>query len=384
LKYGDNKSALYAKTLARKLAENVHRTHNRIGSFRSDATDRSHEDNTMIRIISALILAMAATLCNATERPLQLADNAPGRHIVVPGDTLWGIAGKFLKEPWRWPEVWNMNRDQVKNPHLIFPGDVIVLDRDANGNPRLRLQNAKLQPQVYSEQLSQAIPSIPPNVINPFLSAPLIIEAGALDNAAHISATQEDRVFLGNGDTAYVANADPSKEKWQIYRRGKALPDPETKETLGYEAFYLGTARQIEPGAPAIFEVITAKEEIGRGDRLIPAIPPLLLSYVPHKPEQPVDGRIVSVYGGVNEAGKFSIVSLNLGTNNGIEVGHVLTLERNRVVIQRDDEGRKETVKVPEERYGLIFVFRTFERISYALVAQSEGPVKINDFTRTP
>jgi hypothetical protein len=338
----------------------------------------------MIRIISALILAMAATLCNAAEPPLQLADNAPGRHIVVPGDTLWGIAGKFLKEPWRWPEVWRMNREQIKNPHRIFPGDVIVLDRDADGNPRLSVQNAKLQPQVYSEQISTAIPSIPPNAINPFLSAPLIVEANALDDAARIVATQQDRVFLGNGDTAYVANADPSKEEWQVYRKGRVLPDPETKEPLGYEAFYLGTARQIEPGDPAIFEIITSKEEIGRGDRLLPATPPPLLSYMPHKPEQPVDGRIISVYGGVNEAGQYSIVSLNLGSQNGLEIGHVLALQRNRVVVQRDENGNKENVRVPNERYGLVFVFRTFERISYALVMQSDGSVKINDFIRKP
>jgi hypothetical protein len=338
----------------------------------------------MIRIISALILAMAATLCNAAEPPLQLADNAPGRHIVVPGDTLWGIAGKFLKEPWRWPEVWRMNREQIKNPHRIFPGDVIVLDRDADGNPRLSVQNAKLQPQVYSEQISTAIPSIPPNAINPFLSAPLIVEANALDDAARIVATQQDRVFLGNGDTAYVANADPSKEEWQVYRKGRVLPDPETKEPLGYEAFYLGTARQIEPGDPAIFEIITSKEEIGRGDRLLPATTPPLLSYMPHKPEQPVDGRIISVYGGVNEAGQYSIVSLNLGSQNGLEIGHVLALQRNRVVVQRDENGNKENVRVPNERYGLVFVFRTFERISYALVMQSDGSVKINDFIRKP
>ena len=338
----------------------------------------------MIRIISALILAMAVTLSTAAEPPLQLAENAPGRHIVVPGDTLWGIAGQFLKEPWRWPELWRMNREQVKNPHRIFPGDVIVLDRDADGNPRLSVQNARLQPQVHSEQIVKAIPSIPPNAINPFLSAPLIIDEGGLVNAARIVATQQDRVFLGNGDTAYVTNADPAQKEWQVYRQGKALPDPETQAVLGYEAFYLGTAQQMEPGDPAIFEIISAKEEIGRGDRLIPAIPPQLINYVPHKPEQPIDGRIVSVYGGVNEAAKYSIVSLNQGTGNGIEIGHVLALQRNRVVIQRDENDLKQVVAVPPERYGLIFVFRTFERISYALVVQSEGPVKINDFARTP
>lgn len=338
----------------------------------------------MIRLLSALILAMAATFCNAAEQPLQLADSAPGRHIVVPGDTLWGIAGKFLKEPWRWPEIWRMNHEQIKNPHRIFPGDVIVLDRDADGNPRLSVQATKLQPQIYAEQLTQAIPSIPPNVINPFLASPLIVEAEGLDKAARIVATQQDRVFLGNGDTAYVTNADPTKQKWQIYRKGRAMPDPESKEILGYEAFYLGTGQQIEPGDPAIFEIITAKQEIGRGDRLVPEIPPPLFNYVPHKPDQRIDGKVVSVYGGVSEAGQFSIVLLNKGTKDGIEVGHVLALHSNRRVVQRDEEGRNESVKVPEERYGLVFVFRSFDRLSYALVMQSEGPVKTNDFARTP
>lgn len=338
----------------------------------------------MIRILFALVLAVAAMPGSTAETPLSLADSAPERHIVVPGDTLWGIAGKFLKEPWRWPEVWRMNREQIKNPHRIFPGDVIVLDRDADGNPRLSVQAAKVQPRVYSEQLTQAIPSISPNVIAPFLSAPLVVEAGGLDTAARIVATPQDRVFLANGDLAYVANADPQQKKWQVYRKGRAMPDPETKEILGYEAYYLGTARQVEPGNPAIFEIVAAKEEIGRGDRLLPALPPLLFNYVPHRPEQTIDGRIVSIYGGVNEAGKFSIVSLNQGTANGIEIGHVLALQRNRIVVQRDEDGRQESVKVPEERYGLVFIFRAFERLSYALVMQSEGPVVVNDHVRTP
>jgi hypothetical protein len=162
------------------------------------------------------------------------------------------------------------------------------------------------------------------------------------------------------------------------------MPDPETKEILGYEAYYLGTARQTEPGDPATFEIITMKEEIGRGDRLLPAVPPQLFNYVPHRPEDGINGRIISVYGGVNEAGKFSIVSLNQGTRDGIEIGHILALQRNRTIVQRDENGKKESVKVPEERYGLVFVFRTFERISYALVMQSNGSAVVNDHVRTP
>jgi len=338
----------------------------------------------MKRFLSALLLSLACSLCLAGEAPLPLADNPPARHVVVPGDTLWGISGKFLKQPWRWPELWRLNREQIRNPHRIYPGDIIVLERDSDGTPRLRLLSARAEPRIYDEQLRQPIPSIPPNVINPFLSAPLVVAAGELDTAPRIVATQQDRVFLATGDQAYVEGADADVDMWQIYRRGRPLLDPETRETLGFEAFYLGTARQIEPGSPAIFEIVTFKEEIGRGDRLLPATPPPLINYVPHKPDQAVEGRVISIYGGVNEAGRFSIIALNKGLQDGLEIGHVLSLQRNRIVVQRDDEGRKERVKVPEERYGLAFVFRTFDRISYALVLQSNGPVTVNDYLRTP
>ena len=339
----------------------------------------------MIRIISALILAVAAALCSAAGQPIQLSDSAPERHVVVPGDTLWDISAKFLKEPWRWPEIWRMNRDQIKNPHLIYPGDVIVLDRDANGNPLLRKQNGRLQPKIYSEQISTAIPPIPPNVIEPFISAPLIVEANELDSAPRIVATQQDRVFLGKGDIAYVDNADPKQQRWHVYRNGKALLDPaDPKQVLGYEAFYLGTATQLKAGQPATFEIETSKQEIGRGDRLVPATRPPLVAYIPHKPDAQIDGRIISVYGGVGAGGRGSIVSLNRGTTDGLEIGHVLALERNRTIVERDEEDRKVSVVIPPERIGLIFVFRTFERISYALVLQSEGTIENNDFVRTP
>jgi hypothetical protein len=346
----------------------------------------------MIRIISALILAVAATLCGAAGQAPQLADNAPGQHIVVRGDTLWGISARFLKEPWRWPEIWRMNREQIRNPNRIYPGDVIVLDRDASGNALLRVQAGKLQPKIYSEQIGDAIPAIPPNVIEPFISSPLIIEVDGLEKAARIVATQQDRVFLGNGDLAYVADADPAQALWQIYRKGKAMLDPaypdqnpsDPTHILGYEAFYLGTARQVKAGSPATFEVLTAKEEIGRGDRLVPAARPQMVSYIPHPPETSIDARIISVYGGVGSAGRGSIVSVSRGAKDGLEIGHVLVLERNRVVIERDESDRKVNTQIPAERTGLIFVFRTFDHISYALIVQSDGPIEVNDFVRNP
>ncbi len=345
----------------------------------------SYEDTTMVRIFSALVLAVTASLCLAQVSSLPLTDAPPSRHVVVPGDTLWSLSARFLKEPWRWPELWRMNEAQVRNPNRIYPGDVIVLERAPDGQAYLRLETERLPPQVRASPISQAIPPIPPNVIEPFISSPLVIDAGGLDKSARIVATQQDRVFLGNGDLAYVENADASQSLWHVYRDGRPLTDPENPtQVLGYEAFFLGTARQVRPGAPATFEILSVKQEIGRGDRLVPATSPLLVDYIPHKPDTRVDGRVIAIYGGVGSAGRGSIISFNRGARDGLEIGHVLVLERNRSLIGRDEKDRKVDVSIPRERTGLIFVFRTFARIAYALVLQSEGTVDVNDFVRTP
>ncbi|MEO8409408.1 MAG: peptidoglycan-binding protein, partial [Propionivibrio sp.] len=156
------------------------------------------------------------------------------------------------------------------------------------------------------------------------------------------------------------------------------------KQILGYEAFYLGAAKQLRPGDPATFGIMVAKQEIGRGDRLVPAARPSLVAYVPHKPERAVDGRVISIYGGVGSAGPESVVSINLGTRDGVEIGHVVALERNRTVVGRDENDKKINVLIPPERQGLAFIFRTFEHISYALIVQAEGTIAVNDFVRTP
>lgn len=343
----------------------------------------------MTRIISALLLALAASLTLAAEPvPLQVADNAPNRHIVVPGDTLWGISAKFLKEPWRWPEVWRLNSEQIKNPHRIYPGDVIVLELDANGRPILRVAgNSKLSPKVYSEKIEESIPSIPPNVIEPFISEPQIVDDITVNNGARIVGMQIERVNLGPGDKAFVLGASdrPEQELWQIYRPGKPLLDPETQEVLGFEAFFLGTAEQQHPGEPGVFEIRTSKQEIGRGDRLLPAEHPQLINYAPRKPDSDINAQVVSVYGGVGFAGRGSVIVLNKGSAVGMEIGHVLGLYRNRQdAFINWETGKKESFVLPPERYGLVFVFRTFEKVSYALVLNSNGVVSLNDFLRTP
>lgn len=346
----------------------------------------------MVRIISALILAVTAVCASAAE-PLKLVDNPPDRHVVVRGDTLWGISGKFLKEPWRWPEVWNMNREEIKNPHLIYPGQVVYLDRSGK-TPRLRLGKPvksrsgtdKLQPHIYSDPVQQAIPSIPPNQIEPFLSQPLVVEQGELDTVPRIVAGPEFRGMMGNGDQAFAtAIPDASVVRWNVFRPGKPLIDPETGNTIGYEAFFLGNANLVQPGEPAALQITVAKEEIMRGDRLIPAPPVNIISYVPHRPDNQVAARVMTIYGGVSEGGRASIVSLNRGKNNGLEVGHVLALFRNRISSSIDEDTMQRVdTPIPEERYALVFVFRVFNGVSYALVLESSKPVTVGDYARNP
>lgn len=342
------------------------------------------EDTSMVRIIAALILAVTAARAFSQE-PARLVDDPPDRHVVVPGDTLWGISGKFLKEPWRWPELWHLNQEQIKNPHRIYPGDIVLLDM-SSGQPQFKIATpVKATPQVYSEGIRKEIPSIPPNVIEPFISQPLIVDADGLMNAPRIVASQEDRVFLGNGDNGFVTGITGIDiVNWQVYRPGKPLKDPENGEIIGYEAFFLGNAKLIQPGEPATVRITVAKEEIDRGDRLVPASPPNLQSYVPHQPAEKVDGRIMSIYGGVDEAGRYSIISLNRGSKQGLELGHVVALYRNRVSLGYDENGKRVSTPIPEERYALAFVFRTFERVSYALVMEATKPVIVGDVIRNP
>ncbi|HEX6733479.1 MAG TPA: peptidoglycan-binding protein, partial [Azonexus sp.] len=188
-----------------------------------------------------------------------------------------------------------------------------------------------------------------------------------------------------NGDEAFATGIpDAGVEKWHMFRQGKPLKDPETGEIIAHEAFFLGHARLVRPGEPATIRVLQAKQEIGRGDRLLPAPPPEIISYVPHRPEQEVAAKVVSIYGGVNEGGTHSVVALNRGRNAGLEIGHVLALFRNRVSMAIDTDGRRSFTPIPEERYALAFVFRVFDGIAYALVVESAKPVIVGDSVRNP
>ena len=348
-------------------------------------------------IIAMLAAALAAPPLLAQQRASAgLQDNAPDRYVVVPGDTLWSIAAKFLKDPWRWPEMWKLNQDEIKNPHLIYPGDVIVIDRSGS-RPELRISmgdTVKLAPRVRAEDTSrQAIPSIPPRVIEPFLSRPLVIEADGLDNAPRIIAAQADRVYLGSGDVAYVSGIKDAKldSLWQIYRPGKPLVDPESQKTLGYEAVFLGDSKVTTAGDPASIQIFAAQQEIGKGDRLVATGPITLNSYAPHAPGRLIQGRIIATRGGLRETGPQNVVTLNKGKNDGLEPGHVLALLRlGRTVLEKTRAStwyradKVEATKLPDERYGLVFVFRTFDRVSYALGMSASRPVLVDDVVTTP
>lgn len=369
-------------------------------------------------VFSAFTLVAAEVCAQVPTTPIVIKPDAPDRYTVVRGDTLWGISERFTDSPWRWPELWDFNRDQIKNPHLIYPGDVIVLDRalgrlsiargevsappgaperaaEAAPAPRPEAESGaapagtfRLSPRVRAEPADrEAIPSIPRELIEPFLSRPLVIEPDGLDKGPTIVATEEDRVMLSAGSVGYARGIGESSESnWYVYRRGNALIDPETNRALGYEAVYLGEARVTRPGDPATIQVTSVKQEILRGDKLIPAPPAEPINYAPRAPNTQVAGRVMSIYGGlgkVGEAGPGSIITVNRGKSDGIEVGHVLALYRYGATVK--DISRPGTViKVPNERYGLVFVFRVFDRISYALVMRVSKPVRSLDAVQNP
>jgi hypothetical protein len=381
----------------------------------------------MKKAIISLIFLLSFPAFAATTADLQ--PTAPDRYVVVPGDTLWGIATRFLKDPWRWPELWKMNQAQLRNPHRIYPGDVLVLERSGGGEVALRVDGTRdttrVAPRIRLEaREAEAIHTIANSAIEPFLSKPLVVTATELDSAPQIIATEEDRVVLGVGNIAYAQGVRPTDTRWQIFRRGDPLIDPDSKQTLGYVAIYAGEAELVKSDTISTIQITKAAQEILRGDRLVPLnkeVP--VFAYVPHAPQTPVTGRVVSTYGGLWETGPLAIVALSKGTRDGLEVGHVLALYRDLRSTRYEQRSRplwgrtgptgndnsiayhpvgerspresplfdnppgvrqSDFAKLPTERYGVVMVFRTFERASFALVMQATRPVAVADIISNP
>ena len=328
----------------------------------------------------------------------ELAPNAPDSHTVKRGDTLWDISKLFLKSPWRWPELWGMNLEQIRNPHLIYPGQVLVLDK-SGGRARLTLAQGgpdgtiKLSPRVRSEAFSQnGVPAVPMHLIAPFLNEAVIFSADELARAPRVVAAQEGRVMMGRGDKAYVLGELGGLRDWRVFRQAKALRDPSSNEILGYEAFFLGTATYAREGGstatadgkasmsvPATFELLSVKEEVGVGDRLAPVPPRDFSNFMPHAPAGPMTGQVVAVYGEALIAGQNQVVSINRGARDGVERGHVLAILTDGEQVTDRTADKPTQIKLPDERHGLLFVFRVFDRMSYGLVLQVQRPVTAGD-----
>ena len=328
-----------------------------------------------------------------------LADNAPASHTVQRGDTLWAIASLFLKSPWRWPELWGMNLQDIRNPHLIYPGQVLVLVKDGD---RARLvmgggtadgqaptNTVKLSPRVRSELLENgAIASIPLQLIGPFLNEAVVLSQDQLAAAPRIVATQEGRLQVSRGELAYVRGDLAGARSFSLFRQSKPLRDPLSNEVLGYEAGYIGTADFLRADGkspvnglpvPATFVMTSARQEAGVGDRLSPVPPRDFSAYVPHPPAKPIDGRVVSVYGEALTAGQNQIVAINRGSQDGLERGHVLAPWRAGAPGSDRTGDKPQPIQLPDERSGLLFVFRVFDRVSYALIVSAFDPIRPGD-----
>ena len=361
----------------------------------------------------------------ATGIPLgDLMPNAPDSYVVKRGDTLWAISGMFLKSAWRWPELWGMNLTEIRNPHRIYPGQQLYLEK-SNGRAILRSRavaggdgqptdTVRVSPRTRYESLADnAIPTLSTKLIEPFLAEPMIVDAATFANAPRIVATQEGRVLLSRGDRAYargqsagsstkpLSDARGEPLDYRVFRNATPLKDPTTGAVLGYEAQFLGKAELVRGEStrqfngpdgksqseivPATIDIILAKEEMRVGDRLIPEPAREMVSYVPHAPINRIEGQIVSVYGSaVVYASENQVVVINRGTRDGIERGHVMAIRKDgQQLADRTDESKPQ-IKLPNERNGLLMVFRTFEQLSYALILQITDGVKVGDRFTNP
>ncbi len=343
-----------------------------------------------------------------------LNPSAPASYTVQRGDTLWRISGLFLRQPWRWPELWGMNLQSIANPHLIYPGQVLYLEKDGDYARLTTARNGasptvKLSPRVRSESLSDlALPTLQMHIIEAFLAEPLVIDSDTVANAPRIIAGEDDRSMLSPGDRAYVRGpstaplvyAEGASRSYRLFRQATPLHDPITKEILGYETQYLGQVeleRGETPGiatqkdalpvnVPGTVNIRKVKEEIRPGDRLLPEPARQYLSYAPHAPQTAVQAHVVSIYGStsVRYGTQYQVVAINKGTQDGMAPGMVLALMTTGQTLVDKTDPQRATVQLPSEENGLAMVFRSFDRVSYALIMDIQRGVQVGDLLATP
>ena len=343
-----------------------------------------------------ITLALFFTVSIAHSDEIILKKQHPTNYVIVKGDTLWDIASKFLRDPWRWPDIWHVN-PQIKNPHLIYPGDEVVLTFK-DGKPQLVLKRAnasqdalrsiKLSPTIRKRKLRKAIPTIPIDAIQQFLSRPNVMTKEALGNAPYIVASRDDHLVSGTGNVVYSRGIVPgSNTRYSIVREGKEYTDVVDDEvvSLGFEAIYIGEAQVNNFGDPTTMTITGSARESLIGDRLVAATSKKIeYNFTPHSPKTQIIGKIISVVDGVSRIGQYQIVVINRGSENGVEKGHVLAVYQRGEMMEDQVKKGADDLLLPDEEAGFLLLFRVFDKVSYALVMKATRAIKVSDVITTP
>ncbi len=325
---------------------------------------------------------------------------APKSYVVKRGDTLWGIASMFLKDPWLWPEVWYIN-PQVNNPHLIYPGDTLALAFGADGRPQIRLEQggaARLNPRLRSSPLDGAIPTIPYSSISAFLSRPTVLTSEQIKTLPYVLAFREEHIVGGAGHEVYIRNLKGGQnERFTVVHVGDELRDPDDGKVLGYQGIYTATALVARPGDPAKALLTDTERETLEGDLVLATDTDVPLNFMLRSPRNDIHGRIISVIDGTALIGQWQIVVINKGKRQGVDAGDILAVDQaGQMVPDREAAGGwtrslggfgssfAPKVKLPDERGGTILVFKSFDRLSYALVVGASTVIHTNDVVRNP
>jgi hypothetical protein len=349
------------------------------------------------RAVGGLIFCLATLAFAPGGDPAQyLRSDHPDSYTVVRGDTLWDISGRFLERPWLWPELWRKN-PHIENPHLIYPGDTIHLVW-VDGQPRFDLERGdggrtyrvspsgteRLEPSVRATPLESAIPAIRLDAIQGFLVQNRVVTREELEAAPYVLEGESERIVMGAGDRLYVRGELPANERFSLVREGPVYVDPVTQEVLGMEATFLGLGDAIsQEGDIATLRLTQAREDARVGDRVLPTEERRVdATFFPTAPDVEVNGQIISVFGGVSQIGPFDVVVINRGDREGVKVGDTLAIHRLGARVR--DPVTRERVQLPSERAGLLMIFRTFEKLSYALVLQTDRPLAVLDEVRNP
>lgn len=330
---------------------------------------------------------------------IKVRQSHPRKYTVKKGDTLWDISSMFLQDPWYWPEIWNKNQ-QVKNPHLIYPGDILTLIY-VDGQPQMlltkpthRIDSAggplpvkKLGPSIRREGLDTSIATIPGDAIRQFITKPRVVTKQELEDAPYILASDDERLILGDGDRVYIrGEIDKERVRYTVFRPGEKLIDPETDELLGYEAIYAGEVHISEYGDTASGTLTFTEREVLIGDRLLPLDKSKVNNlYFPRVPDRAIKGQIISLFDALFGIAKFQIAVINRGDRDGLEVGHLLETHREgATVYDRFSKRRVGKVKLPNERSGLMMIFETFDHVSYGLILESSRVIHNHDVVISP